>query len=207
MKLSTILIPTIFACGTLAEDFFRFAQGGMFDKRVSCGRGATCREACGGGATECGSSGNYCYDPTLGETCCGDSGYYCAAGKYCAPIDGYCCFDGETPEQCAVRQTLTFPAVSVTVFSSVEAPSAVSTSVPVAESSSIESSSIESSSVFVPLTSAPSLAPTTFTGNASFSTATLATTSPAQFTGAAVKKDSAIGAFIMGALGLLAAAV
>ncbi|KAF2501258.1 hypothetical protein BU16DRAFT_194698 [Lophium mytilinum] len=206
MKLSTVLLPAIFACGTLAEDFFRFAQGGMFDKRVSCGRGNTCREACGGGATECGSSGTYCYDPTLGETCCGDSGYYCAAGKYCAPIDGYCCFNGETPEQCAVRQTLTFPAVSATVFSSVEASSASST--PVVEPSSIDSSSVfVPSSVIAPLTSAPSLVPTTSTGNASFSTATLATTSAAQFTGAAVKKDSTLGAFIMGALGLLAAAV
>jgi len=200
MKLSSILLPAFLACGTLAEDFFRFAPGSLFDKRVSCGHGATCREACGGGATECGPNG-YCYDPTLGETCCGDSGYYCSAGRYCAPVEGYCCLDGETAEQCAARLTFSLPPVSATVFTSQSVVPVSSTPVP--ESST---PAPESSSIYVPPTSPASLAPTTTFGNATFSTATLASTSPAQFTGAAVKKDNSFGAFVMGALGLLAAA-
>jgi len=204
MKLSSILLPAFLACGTLAEDFFRFAPGSLFDKRVSCGHGATCREACGGGATECGPNG-YCYDPTLGETCCGDSGYYCSAGKYCAPVVGYCCLNGETAEQCAARLTFSLPPVSATLFSSSSAPSvvSVSSSTPVLESST---PILESSSIYVPPTSPASLAPTISFSNATF-TATPTTTGAAQFTGAAVKKDGSFGAFVMGALGLLAAAI
>jgi hypothetical protein len=73
----------------------------------------------------------------------------------------------------------------------------------VAATSSVEITSAPASSSAVHVPSTASLTPTSSLSNVTFSTATL----PPQFTGAAVKKDGAIGAFFLGALGLLAAAV
>ena len=48
-------------------------QGGYYPTTHTCGQGTTCEEACGAGQVTCPStSGLYCYDPAIGDTCCPD---------------------------------------------------------------------------------------------------------------------------------------
>ncbi|OCL10047.1 hypothetical protein AOQ84DRAFT_7890 [Glonium stellatum] len=138
MKTSSLLVQFLFIYGCLAHEFFKLGSG-PFQKRTTCGRGATCQQACGGGAIPCGTSGNHCYDPTLGETCCTADEHYCVKGQYCAPVVGYCCSNSETPANCASRLSFTLPPTTSTL-STVEPVTVVST--PTLVSSKPTSSSV-----------------------------------------------------------------
>ncbi len=67
MKASVLYLLALLATEISAAQFFKNGPFGSLEKRVHCGFGDTCQEACGGGAIQCGASGDHCYDPTLGE--------------------------------------------------------------------------------------------------------------------------------------------
>jgi hypothetical protein len=94
---------------------------------------------------------------------------------------------GEDPATCAVRQKFSLPA---TIAASTPAV-VVSSAPPLVASSAAPVVSV-TPPVIVPTPSAVS----NFTATS--------TAPPVQFTGAAVKKDSAAGAILMGAIGLMA---
>ncbi|KAI0136588.1 hypothetical protein BJ170DRAFT_710639 [Xylariales sp. AK1849] len=92
---------------------------------------ATCNQTYGAGSELCGGADStFCYNPTVGQTCCtGDRGF-CGKGSYCAPVDGYCCFEGEDLTSCAQDAGFTLPAGLVTSGSTANAaPTKVNTGV------------------------------------------------------------------------------
>jgi len=225
MKISSLVLPFLFTYSCLAHEFFKLSSPNPLQKRTSCGRGDTCQEACGGGAIPCGTSGNHCYDPTLGESCCTADEHYCLKGQYCAPVVGYCCNDSETPSSCASRLSFTLPLATATLFTSESAtPASTSTVAPVYSTSSSKPSSTSvratssspkasssqiqalSTTKSVPTSASSSISASSTTSKASSvaATTTTRTVSVTAFTGAAMK-DSAPGAIFMGAAYLLAA--
>ncbi|KAI1213891.1 uncharacterized protein F4807DRAFT_204328 [Annulohypoxylon truncatum] len=71
----------------------------------------TCEEMYGNGSQTCGGpDSTYCFNPTSGQSCCAADNGFCDAGKYCAPVGGYCCFEGEDLETCAKNAGFTLPA-------------------------------------------------------------------------------------------------
>ncbi|KAL3424719.1 hypothetical protein PVAG01_04000 [Phlyctema vagabunda] len=72
---------------------------------------AGCRETYGGGSVVCGGQDSeFCYDPSIGESCCPLDNSYCDAGEFCAPLPGYCCKNGEDLLACVIRQGVPIPA-------------------------------------------------------------------------------------------------
>ncbi|KAK3693550.1 hypothetical protein B0T22DRAFT_436720 [Podospora appendiculata] len=63
----------------------------------------SCEETYGPGSMQCGDeeSRTSCYNPSIGQTCCKADNSYCGAGKYCAPVAGYCCNNDEDIATCA----------------------------------------------------------------------------------------------------------
>ncbi|KAH7346140.1 hypothetical protein BKA65DRAFT_501860 [Rhexocercosporidium sp. MPI-PUGE-AT-0058] len=125
MKSFAIYLPALFATGTFAAQFFKLGAASSLQKRLTCGTGNTCQEACGGGAIQCGTSGSHCYDPTLGETCCLADEHYCLKDQFCAPVVGYCCDNGEDAATCAVRQGFTLTPSAPTSTPAAAASTAV----------------------------------------------------------------------------------
>ncbi|KAI1094943.1 hypothetical protein F5B19DRAFT_442655 [Rostrohypoxylon terebratum] len=79
----------------------------------------TCEEMYGKGSKTCGApDSTYCFNPSSGQSCCAVDNGFCDAGKYCAPVGGYCCFEGEDLETCAQNAGFTLPA-SISNLSSV----------------------------------------------------------------------------------------
>ncbi|KAI2470011.1 hypothetical protein F4781DRAFT_430748 [Annulohypoxylon bovei var. microspora] len=71
----------------------------------------SCEQAYGNGSQPCGGpESTYCFNPSSGQTCCAADNGFCDAGKYCAPVGGYCCFEGEDLATCARNAGFTLPA-------------------------------------------------------------------------------------------------
>jgi len=66
----------------------------------------TCVECYGAGMVSC--DGNACYDPSAGESCCED-GNYCPAGQTCTNIEGGCCNNGQSLQDCAASFGVPIP--------------------------------------------------------------------------------------------------
>ncbi|KAF2647777.1 hypothetical protein K491DRAFT_699417 [Lophiostoma macrostomum CBS 122681] len=159
--------------------------------------GCTCLDtelACGGGCAP-------------GDAVCCNDGKYCDAGEFCAPVAGYCCDDGEDPTTCANRQGFTIPASTATVASTTFVATSSSSSVGVPETSIALVSSSDSipasSSVLEITSSSTALLPSANLSNIVTGATRTSTSSIAEFTGAAVKKDSVVGAILMGVLGMI----
>ncbi|KAI2602010.1 hypothetical protein GGR54DRAFT_556232 [Hypoxylon sp. NC1633] len=70
----------------------------------------TCDQTYGAGAQLCGDSGSaFCFNPSLGQSCCATDSGFCDAGKYCAPVAGYCCLEGEDLATCAQNAGFALP--------------------------------------------------------------------------------------------------
>ncbi|KAI0101669.1 hypothetical protein GGR51DRAFT_563359 [Nemania sp. FL0031] len=62
----------------------------------------TCDETYGNGSIPCGGQDStWCFNPSIGQTCCPLDRGFCSSGSYCAPVAGYCCFEGEDLVTCA----------------------------------------------------------------------------------------------------------
>ncbi|KAI2613535.1 uncharacterized protein GGS25DRAFT_4024 [Hypoxylon fragiforme] len=76
---------------------------------------ASCDQMYGPGAEPCGGEGsNYCFNPTVGQSCCAIDRGFCDTGKYCAPVAGFCCLEGEDLATCAQNAGFTLPSNSTT---------------------------------------------------------------------------------------------
>ncbi|KAI6093342.1 hypothetical protein F4821DRAFT_79622 [Hypoxylon rubiginosum] len=63
---------------------------------------ATCESTYGAGSEPCGGEDSgFCFSPSQGQTCCATDSGFCDAGRYCAPVAGFCCLEGEDLETCA----------------------------------------------------------------------------------------------------------
>ncbi|KAI0890611.1 uncharacterized protein GGS22DRAFT_183957 [Annulohypoxylon maeteangense] len=93
---------------------FAFAQEKHGHVRVSVvhrRETPTCEGMYGSGSQTCGGpDSTYCFNPTSGQSCCEADHGFCDAGKYCAPVGGYCCFEGEDLATCAQNAGFTLPA-------------------------------------------------------------------------------------------------
>ncbi|KAI1447692.1 hypothetical protein F5Y02DRAFT_351573 [Annulohypoxylon stygium] len=93
---------------------FAFAQEKPAHVRVSVvhkREAMTCSEMYGKGSETCGGpDSTYCFNSSSGQSCCAADNGFCDAGKYCAPVGGYCCFEGEDLETCAKNAGFTLPA-------------------------------------------------------------------------------------------------
>lgn len=182
-------------------------QGGYYPTTHTCGQGTTCEEACGAGQITCPStSGLYCYDPAIGDTCCPDgTGNSCSVGYFCTSDSAgntYCCASGMSLSDCGAAYSLTVALISET--GTVVATAATSSGSQVAPSSVVAFTS--SSVIHVQPTTKPatSLKATSSTPlrNATVSTAS----TPAQVTTNAANANGFAGAAIaLGFAGVIAA--
>jgi len=85
---------------------------------------------CAGTCVECFGAGNVvcvgltCYDPSAGESCC-DDGTYCPAGQTCTNIQGGCCNNGQSLQDCAASLGVPLPSsTAATAASTTPAPTA-----------------------------------------------------------------------------------
>ncbi|KAI1083300.1 hypothetical protein F5B20DRAFT_577682 [Whalleya microplaca] len=87
---------------------------------------ATCETTYGAGSKQCGGSDStFCYNPDQGQTCCAKDSGFCDAGKYCAPVAGYCCHEGEDLATCAKNAGFVLPSSEATSASTAPAASTV----------------------------------------------------------------------------------
>ncbi|KAI1142710.1 hypothetical protein F5Y05DRAFT_365862 [Hypoxylon sp. FL0543] len=84
----------------------------------------TCEQTYGNGSQPCGGSeSTYCFNPSDGQSCCATDNGFCGSGKYCAPVAGYCCLEGEDLETCAKNAGFALPG-SISNTSSTDPPDA-----------------------------------------------------------------------------------
>ncbi|KAI1760982.1 hypothetical protein GGR53DRAFT_525564 [Hypoxylon sp. FL1150] len=91
---------------------------------------ATCESTYGAGSEPCGSEDSgFCFSPSQGQTCCATDSGFCDAGRYCAPVAGFCCLEGEDLETCAKNAGFELPlsASSASASASAAATTAIST--------------------------------------------------------------------------------
>ncbi|KAG4222376.1 hypothetical protein PC116_g29150 [Phytophthora cactorum] len=70
----------------------------------------SCEQNYGEGSQLCGGEGStFCFNPKIGQSCCAADNGFCDSGKYCAPVAGYCCLEGEDLETCARNAGFTLP--------------------------------------------------------------------------------------------------
>ncbi|KAI0013397.1 hypothetical protein F4779DRAFT_390826 [Xylariaceae sp. FL0662B] len=82
----------------------------------------TCEQSWGAGWKQCGGQDStFCFNPDHGQSCCAKDSGYCDAGKYCAPVAGYCCFEGEDLATCAKNAGFKLPS-SESISASTVAP-------------------------------------------------------------------------------------
>ncbi|KAI0385845.1 hypothetical protein F5Y04DRAFT_276368 [Hypomontagnella monticulosa] len=71
---------------------------------------ASCEQTYGAGSQPCGEAASmFCFNPNLGQSCCATDSGFCGEGKYCAPVAGYCCLEGEDIETCAQNAGFAVP--------------------------------------------------------------------------------------------------
>ncbi|KAI0843025.1 hypothetical protein F5Y06DRAFT_292013 [Hypoxylon sp. FL0890] len=82
----------------------------------------TCEQTYGNGSQPCGGAeSTFCFNPSNGQSCCATDSGFCGSGKYCAPVAGYCCLEGEDLATCAQNAGFTLPGSSSNT-SSVDSP-------------------------------------------------------------------------------------
>ncbi|KAF1960008.1 hypothetical protein CC80DRAFT_404906 [Byssothecium circinans] len=174
---------------------------GYYPTTRPCGSGKTCAEACGAGSEQCPSrSGLYCHEPARSKCCPDQSGKACQNGYFCT-TDGktspttYCCPDGMDLGACAKAYSLTVSLIRQS--STLAASSASSLASPVVASSQGAGSS-------APVTTTPLVHVSYPTATATVkpsSNATVTTSPPTQFSGAAAKVGSKGMAVLAGVAG------
>ncbi|KAI1101108.1 hypothetical protein F4804DRAFT_335586 [Jackrogersella minutella] len=71
---------------------------------------ASCEQTYGNGSQSCGGVGStFCFNPSSGQSCCAADNGFCDSGKYCAPVAGYCCLEGEDLATCAQNAGFALP--------------------------------------------------------------------------------------------------
>jgi len=185
-------------------------QGGYYPTTHTCGQGTTCAEACGVGQITCPStSGLYCYDPTIGDTCCPDgTGNSCSAGYFCTSDSAgntYCCPTGMSLSDCGAAYSLTVALISETgTVLATAAASSGSQAAPSSVAAFTSSSIIHVQPTTTPATSLKATKATSVVplGNATVSTAS----APAQVTTNAANANGFAGAAVaLGFAGVIAA--
>ncbi|OTA92062.1 hypothetical protein M434DRAFT_12683 [Hypoxylon sp. CO27-5] len=88
---------------------------------------ASCEQTYGNGSQPCGGpESTFCFNPSSGQSCCATDSGFCGSGKYCAPVAGYCCHEGEDLATCARNAGFALPD-SVSNTSSTDASESVQT--------------------------------------------------------------------------------
>jgi len=111
MKLTTF--TALCVMGTTAAAYY---------KQLTNTTGLTLRDnillpRCSGTCDECFGAGNVpcvgltCYNPGAGESCCAD-GDYCVAGQVCTDIQGGCCNNQQSLQDCAASLGVPVPTSS-----------------------------------------------------------------------------------------------
>ncbi|KAI1828488.1 hypothetical protein F4861DRAFT_3034 [Xylaria intraflava] len=76
----------------------------------------TCDQTYGNGSIPCGGTeSRWCFNPNLGQTCCQLDRGFCDKGSYCAPVAGYCCFEGEDLATCAKNAGFNLPGAAIEI--------------------------------------------------------------------------------------------
>ncbi|KAI1461639.1 hypothetical protein F4805DRAFT_453522 [Annulohypoxylon moriforme] len=168
MLVISLMLLAWFGLFALAQEKHGHVRVSVIHKRQT----VTCEEMYGNGSQTCGGpESTYCFNPTSGQSCCAADNGFCDAGKYCAPVGGYCCFEGEDLETCARNAGFTLPdSVSVSNNSTMGAnaiaagsttaatssPTSVPASVDIQNCGSPEpAEAIANSTTSVPTTTAP----------------------------------------------------
>ncbi|KAI1157162.1 hypothetical protein F4825DRAFT_467989 [Nemania diffusa] len=116
------LLPAFGLPAQAAEGYTRFS--GLSRKREVM----TCDETYGNGSIPCGESeSSWCFNPTLGQTCCPLDRGFCSSGSYCAPVAGYCCFEGEDLVTCARNAGFELPHSGIEHNTTPASPTVTST--------------------------------------------------------------------------------
>ncbi|KAI1645712.1 uncharacterized protein F4817DRAFT_167550 [Daldinia loculata] len=98
----------LLCCGLLVSAQEKHAGTSVVRHKRETG---TCEQTYGEGSQSCGGSGStYCFNPKIGQSCCSADKGFCDSGKYCAPVAGYCCLEGEDLETCARNAGFTLPS-------------------------------------------------------------------------------------------------
>ncbi|KAI1374131.1 hypothetical protein F4677DRAFT_180339 [Hypoxylon crocopeplum] len=93
-------------CGFAFVEQEKYAQLPITHKRQM----PNCDQTYGEGSQQCGGAeSSYCFNPTIGQSCCPTDNGFCDAGKYCAPVAGYCCQEGEDLATCAQNAGFVLP--------------------------------------------------------------------------------------------------
>ncbi|KAI1409773.1 hypothetical protein F5Y13DRAFT_193033 [Hypoxylon sp. FL1857] len=114
-------------CGLLASAQEEYARISVMQRKRET---VTCEQTYGNGSQPCGGSeSTYCFNPSNGQSCCATDSGFCGSGKYCAPVAGYCCLEGEDLATCAQNAGFALPG-SISNTSSTDSPdSAAATTV------------------------------------------------------------------------------
>ncbi|KAI0116833.1 hypothetical protein F4814DRAFT_263188 [Daldinia grandis] len=97
----------LLSCGLLVSAQEKHASIPIMHHKRETG---TCEQTYGESSQSCGGSGStYCFNPKMGQSCCSTDNGFCDSGKYCAPVAGYCCLEGEDLETCARNAGFTLP--------------------------------------------------------------------------------------------------
>jgi len=208
----TVVLVSLLAASTYAAEFSVMdssfdamlrRQGAYYPTSHNCGSGATCAEACGAGYETClDAEVLHCYDPSVGETCCPDgSGHSCSAGYFCSSDNvgnTYCCPEGMSLSDCGAAYSLTVALVSETGTVAAPTGTAAASTTAAAASSGVYTSA---SLIHV----SPTTAATATTKVVPIGNATVSTSTPAQFTGAAAAHGLAGAVMAVGMAGVIAA--
>ncbi|KAI1779508.1 hypothetical protein F4818DRAFT_436814 [Hypoxylon cercidicola] len=106
LALSLLLLPL---CGLPVSARGIFARDSLLRYKRQT---ATCESTYGAGSEPCGGDGDasgFCFSPNQGQSCCAIDSGFCDAGRYCAPVAGFCCLEGEDLETCAKNAGFELP--------------------------------------------------------------------------------------------------
>ncbi|KAI0120293.1 hypothetical protein F4776DRAFT_633596 [Hypoxylon sp. NC0597] len=94
-------------CGLLASAQEKYARISVMQLKRET---ASCEQTYGNGSQPCGGpESTFCFNPSNGQSCCATDSGFCGAGKYCAPVAGYCCHEGEDLATCARNAGFALP--------------------------------------------------------------------------------------------------
>ncbi|KAI0175660.1 hypothetical protein GGR52DRAFT_570651 [Hypoxylon sp. FL1284] len=110
---------------------------------------ATCRSTYGADSEPCGGADSgFCFNPKEGQTCCATDSGFCDAGRYCAPVPGFCCLEGEDIETCAKKAGLEVPlSASNATATSASTSTSVSMSMSMSMATSTSSATLGASDI------------------------------------------------------------
>ncbi|KAI1127710.1 hypothetical protein F5Y10DRAFT_265860 [Nemania abortiva] len=119
-----LLLPALGLAAQATESYARLS--GSSRKRQA----QTCGETYGTGSIPCGGQDStWCFNPDIGQTCCPLDRGFCSSGSYCAPVAGYCCFEGEDLVTCARNAGFDLPPSGIDHITTPDSSIATSTGV------------------------------------------------------------------------------